>query len=81
MKIRLELHCDNNGGAHFAELSVWDIADPETQQHVHDTLDDMLADLDALANRSGWLLIRPEHDGWTRVLCNKCCAGQGGQDG
>lgn len=81
MVIRVIVHCDNNGGAHFAELSVWDIADPETQQHARDTFDDLMYELNKQAASQGWLLIPAEHKGWTRVLCNKCCAGQGGQDG
>lgn len=76
MKIQLTLHCDNNGGSHFAELSAWELSDVHDLEHATNTLDDLVDELRKQAKAEGWLL-QPAN-GWTRVSCPACCAGQGG---
>lgn len=81
MLLHVTLNCDNNGDGHFEQLTSWELSDVDDQVHAKDTLVDLISELRKQAAQHGWLIQPPEHDGWTRVLCDKCCAEQGGQDG
>jgi hypothetical protein len=76
--IRCTLHCDNNGGGHFEELALWELGDIDRPVMNEQAVHDLTRELHAQATEAGWLLLPAEHDGWTRVLCPACCAGQGG---